>query len=277
MRPTTPGYFTTMGLRLLRGRGIEATDQTDTEPVVVVNEEFVRENFPNEEVLGARIQVTASFGYGPELWRVVGVVGNVRRSMSGRHTAEVYPPHTQYGPGFMQVHLRARPEVGSLVAAIRAEVRQLDPNLVLRGFETVAEAKRRDTANTRFFLSLVTMFAGVAIVLAGVGLYGVVAFLVSQRTREIGIRMALGARRGSVTKMVLQQGLRPTVAGVILGVVIARYGGRVMEDLLFGVEPNDPLVIAGVSVLVLLVATAATLIPARRATRVDPTVALRVE
>ena len=175
------------------------------------------------------------------------------------------------------MHLRARPEVGSLVPAIRAEVRKLDPNLVLRGFETVAEAKRRDTASTRFFLSLVTMFAGVAIVLAGVGLYGVVAFLVSQRTREIGIRMALGAKRGRVTKMVLQQGLRPTIAGVILGVVIARYGGRVMEDLLFGVEPNDPLVLAGVSVLVLLVATAATLIPARRATRVDPTVALRVE
>jgi len=100
-----------------------------------------------------------------------------------------------------------------------------------------------------------------------------VAFLVSQCTREIGIRMALGARRGRVTKKVLQQGLRPTIAGVILGVVVARYGGRVMEDLLFGVEPNDPVVLAGVSVLVLLVATAATLIPARGATRVDPTVA----
>ena len=102
------------------------------------------------------------------------------------------------------------------------------------------------------------------------------AFLVSQCTREIGIRMALGARRGRVTKKVLQQGLRPTIAGVILGVVVARYGGRVMEDLLFGVEPNDPVVLAGVSVLVLLVATAATLIPARGATHVDPTVALRV-
>ena len=277
MRPVTPGYFETMGMTLLRGRGIEVTDQTDTEPVAVVNEEFVRVNFPTEEVLGAKIRVTASFGFGPEYWRVVGVVRNVRRSMSGRHAAAVYPPHTQYGPGFMQVHLRARSEVGSLVSAIRTEVDQLDPNLVLRTFETVSEAKRRDTAGTRFFLSLVTMFAGVAIVLVGVGLYGVVAFLVSQRTREIGIRMALGAKRASVTKMVLQQGLRPTLAGVILGVAIAGYGGRVLEDLLFRVEPNDPLVLGGVSLLVLLVATAATLIPARRATRVDPTVALRAE
>ncbi len=122
-----------------------------------------------------------------------------------------------------------------------------------------------------------TIFAGVAIVLAGVGLYGVVAFLVSQRTREIGIRMALGARRASVTKMVLQQGLRPTLVGVILGVLVASFGGRVMEDLLFGVEPTDPLVLANVSLLVLLVATAATLIPAPRATHIDPTVALRAE
>ncbi len=277
MWPVTAGYFATMGLTLLRGRGIESTDQTNTEPVAVVNEEFVRENFPGEEVLGARIRVGASFGYGPDYWRVVGLVRDIRRSMSGSTTAEVYPPHTQYGPGFIQVHVRARPEVGSLVPTIRAIVHALDPNLVLRGVETVVEAERRDTANTRFFLSLVTIFAGVAIVLAGVGLYGVVAFLLSQRTREIGIRMALGARRASVTKMVLQQGLRPTLVGVILGVLVASFGGRVMEDLLFGVEPTDPLVLANVSLLVLLVATAATLIPAPRATHIDPTVALRAE
>ena len=277
MRPITPGYFETMGITLLRGRDIEATDQSDTEPVAVVNEEFVRVNFANEEVLGAKVRVTASFGFGNDYRRVVGVVRNVRRSMAGQYGAEVYPPHTQFGPGFLQVHVRARPEVGSLVPAIRTEVAKLDANLVLRSFETVTEAKRRDTAGTRFFLSLVTMFAGVVIVLAGVGLYGVVAFLVSQRTREIGIRIALGAKRASVTKMVLQQGLRPTVAGVILGVTIAAFGGRVMEGLLFGVEPADPIVLSSASVLVLLVATAATLIPARRATRVDPTVALRVE
>ena len=277
MRPVTPGYFETMGMSLLRGRGIGRTDETGSEPVAVVNETFVAQNFRDEEVLGARIRVTASFGYGAPVWRVVGVVRDVRRSMSGRPTAEVYAPHSQYGPGFMTVHLRARASAGSLVPAIRAEVGRMDPNLVLRGIETVTEAKRRDTASTRLFLTLVAVFAGVAVVLSAVGLYGVVAFLVAQRTREIGIRMALGAARANVTRMVLQQGLRPTALGVAAGVGMALQAGRVMESLLFGVQPFDPLVLGGVSVLVMLIASGATLFPARRATRIDPTEALRVE
>ncbi|MEJ2205895.1 MAG: ABC transporter permease [Gemmatimonadota bacterium] len=277
MRPVTPGYFATMGMTVLRGRGIEDTDLTDTEPVAVVNEAFVRQNFPYEEVLGQKIRVTASFGYGSPYWRVVGVVGDVRRTMSGDPVAEVYPPHTQYGPGFMQVHMRSRADVPSPFSAARDVVARLDPNLAMRGVETISEAKRHDTAGTRLFLMLVAMFAGVAIVLAGVGLYGVVAYLVSQRTREIGIRMALGARSAGVTRMVVLQGIRPTVLGIIGGLVLAGFGGQVMRSLLFGVRPTDPLVLSSVSFLVLFVAILATLLPARRATRVSPTEALRIE
>jgi putative ABC transport system permease protein len=277
MRPVTPGYFGTMGMTLLRGRGIEPTDETGTEPVAVVNETFVARNFPGEDVIGARIRVTASFGYGSPYWRVVGVVADVRRSLSGEPTAEVYPPHAQYGPGFMTVHVRARPGSGSLAYLIRDEVESMDPNLVLRGVETVEEAKHRDTASTRLFLTLLTIFAGVAVVLASVGLYGVVAFLVAQRTREIGIRMALGAGRANVTRLVLRQGLAPTLLGVLAGVGIALQGGQVIRSLLFRVEPSDPLVLIVVSALVVSVATCATLLPARRATRVDPTQALNVE
>ena len=277
MRPVTSGYLETMGIAVLRGRGIERTDMTDTEPVALVNEEFVRQNFPDEDVLGRKIRVTADFGYGSPYWTVVGVVSDVRRTMAGELLAEVYPPHPQYGPGFMQVHLRSRADVPSPLPAARDVVAELDPNLVLRASETISDAKRRDTAGTRFFLTLITAFAGVAIVLAGVGLYGVVAFLVSQRTREIGIRMALGAKGTSVTGMVIRQGLAPTLLGVAVGLILARNAGRVMEGLLFGVEPTDALVMATVTVLVLLVSVLATLVPARRATRVSPTEALRVE
>lgn len=277
MRPVTPGYFEAMGMTVLRGRGILVSDRTDTEPVAVVNEQFVRENFPNEDVIGHKVRVTASFGYGSPYRRVVGVVRDVRRTMGGRPMAAVYPPHNQYGPGFMQVHVRTRPGISLPATAVRDIVSSLDPNLVVLGLETIPEAKRRGTADTRFFLLLVATFAGVSIVLAGVGLYGVVAFLVAQRTREIGIRMALGARRANVSRMVLRQGLRPTGAGVIVGLALAVYGGGLMEALLYDVRPNDPLVLSGVVVLVLLVATSATVIPARRATRVDPTEALRAE
>jgi putative ABC transport system permease protein len=277
MRPTTPDYFDAMGLRLVRGRGIDGSDVTESEPVAVVNETFVRQNFPNEEVLGARVRVTADFGFGSPYWRVVGVVGDVRRSMSGQPTAGVYVPHSQYGPGFMTVHVRSGRGAPGVVPRIRETVAGMDPNLVLRSIETVSEAKRRDTASTRLFLSLVGFFACVAIVLAAVGLYGVVAFLVSQRTREIGIRMALGARRASVTGMILRQGLRPTILGVLAGILITLAGGRLAQSLLFGVEPGDPLVLGVVGALVAAIAAAATLLPARRATRVNPTVALSVE
>lgn len=277
MRPVTPGYFDTMGIPLVRGRAIEDTDRSDSETVAVVNETFVRENFPNEEVLGQRIRVTASFGYGSPYWTVVGVLGDVRRSMSGQPTPEVYPPHSQYGPGFMQVHVRTRPDVASPVPLIRRVVATMDPNLVMRTVETISDAKRRDTGRTRFFVLLVTTFAVVAALLAGVGLYGVVAYAVSQRTREIGIRMALGARRHRVRSMVLRQGLAPTIVGMVAGVLIAVSGSALMRSLLFGVEPTDPLVLSAVCVLVLMVTTAATLVPARRATRVNPTQALRIE
>jgi putative ABC transport system permease protein len=175
------------------------------------------------------------------------------------------------------VHVRTRAGVPSPIPVIRDDLNRVDPNLVMRNVETVADARRKDTASTRFLFSLVAIFAGVAVMLVGVGLYGVVAYLASRRTREIGIRIALGARRASVTKMVLQQGLRPTFLGIVVGLILSIRGGEYMEALLFDVRPANPFVLTGVSVLVLLVASLAMLVPARRATRIDPTEALRAE
>ena len=173
--------------------------------------------------------------------------------------------------------MKTGPAVANILPEIRSAVALIDPNLVPYNPETLSEARRRDTAQTRFFMSLLLSFALIAVALAGVGLYGVVAFLVAQRTAEIGLRMALGAGRAEVTRLVVTQGLWPTTIGVAIGLVIALSGGRVMESLLFGVEPSDPLVLICATSLVFVVAGAASLVPARYAMRVDPVAALRAE
>ena len=274
----TPGYFDAMGLRLLRGRALAAADRLDTQPVAVVNETFVRENFPGEDVMGRRVYITAAFGYGQPTWTVVGVVHDVRRSLARAPEAAIYVPLAQFGPGFATVHIKSRPGMGgSALASARRELAALDPNVVPTDVQTLQQALRADTAPTRFYLMLVGVFAGLAVLLAGVGLYGVVAYLVSRRTREIGVRIALGARRAEITGLVFRQAALPTLAGVLVGLGVALEGGRVMKSLLFQVEPTDPAVFGGVTALILAVCALAVLMPARKATRVDPVSALRSE
>jgi predicted permease len=279
VHPVTPGYFHTLEIPVLRGRGIEAGDRMETVPVAVVSRSFVQENFPDEDPLGKRFGVTSSFGYRDPnpTWTVVGVVPDVKRTLQGQGWPSVYVPHSQFGPGYMTVHLRGAAGATGLLSAAREEVRLLDPNLALRNVETLDEAVRRNAAPTRFYLTLIGIFAVLAVVLTAVGLYGVVSYLVSRRTREIGVRLALGAREVKILRMVLVQGLRPAALGVVLGLGGAWAGARVAESLLFEVSPRDPLVFGGVTSVLVVVVVLATLVPARRASRVDPVKALRSE
>lgn len=278
VRSVTPGYFEAMGLQLFRGRHVRPSDRRDTEPVAVVNEAFVRENFSNEDPIGKRFRVTVDMGYGSPTWTVVGVVHDVRRRLAAKAAPAIYVPLAQFGPGFMTVHMKARAGMtGVALAAARRELAALDPNIVPVDVQTVGEAIRADAAPTRFYLLLVGLFAGLAVLLAAIGLYGVVAYLVSRRTREIGVRIALGARRTEITGLVFRQAAMPTAVGVFFGLGIALAGGRVMKSLLFQIEPTDPVVFIGVTALILGVCAVAVLLPARRATRVDPVSALRSE
>jgi ABC-type antimicrobial peptide transport system permease subunit len=166
---------------------------------------------------------------------------------------------------------------GSLLPAIRSEVRALDPNIALRSIETVAEAVSREVAPTRFYMLLVSIFAALALILAAIGLYGVLAYLVSRRSREIGLRVALGARQQEIVRMVVSEGLRPVLLGAFAGLAVSFWGARVLEAVLYDVTSRDPWTFAMVPVILLLTALVAMLIPARRASRVDPVEALSAE
>ncbi|MEE8476788.1 MAG: FtsX-like permease family protein, partial [Gemmatimonadales bacterium] len=207
---------------------------------------------------------------------IVGIVGDVRRTPTDVPVGDIYFPHAQFGPGFMTVNTRSG-GVSPSLSEVQREVAVLDPGIPVQSFESVTEAMGREVAPTRFYLLMVGTFAAVALLLAAVGLYGVVAYLMAQRTQEIGVRMALGARREQVMAMVLGQGLRPTLLGLGVGLTLALVLGRVAESLLFQVSPSDPMVLAVVAAILLLVALLASFLPARRASRVDPVSALRAE
>ncbi len=277
IRPMTPGFFDVLGLRLLRGRSVEETDLESSEGVAVVNETFVRENFPGEDPMGRVFRVSANFGWRVPGFRVIGVVADVRRTPTAPPVAAIYVPHAQFGPETLAVHVRGSAGAEAIIAAARDIVRQMDPNVPLSRVETMGQAMARATGTTRFYLALVAGFAVLAVVMAGVGLFGVVSYLVSRRTREIGIRVALGAGARRVRGMVLAQGLVPALWGVLGGVVVTLAAGRLIESLLFQVRARDPLVLGGVVVLLVLLTGVATFVPARRATRVDPVEALRAE
>ncbi len=279
IKSVSPGYLETMRIPVIAGRGLTPADDVDGLHVALVNETLARENFgAAEDAIGEGVSITADFGYGSPMWRIVGVVADIRsRSVTGGPQPEIYVPHGRFGPAYQTISLRMVNGAGVPTAAIRAEVRRLDSDLPIRDLETVEQALAAQVAPTRLYLMLVSLFAGLAVVLAAVGLYGVVAYLVSTRTREIGVRVALGADRGRITRLVIAEGLRPAATGVLLGLALAVMGGRVLEAVLFGVEPRDPAVLVTVPVLLSIVAIAAAWVPAARAARLDPGSALRSE
>jgi predicted permease len=279
-RLISPDYFRVMKMAVRQGRQFDQKDTTGVEPVVIVNEAFARRNFANVEPLGQQLYV----GFDPAMRRVIGVVNETKqRSLDVAAPATVFVPMTQAAEGVSATLrqssfvLRTTGDPLLLSAAIRNEMRQLDPSLPVRNLRSMEQLVSRSIAPQRFNLSLLSLFSALGLLLAAVGIYGVMAYSVSQRTHEIGLRMALGAQARDVLKLVVKQGMALALVGVAIGLIASFALTRLMKNLLFGVGATDPATLTGVALLLTCVALLACYIPARRATKVDPLVALRYE
>ncbi|HEX8696734.1 MAG TPA: ABC transporter permease [Longimicrobium sp.] len=268
----SPGYFRAMGIPLLRGRPFTDGDAEGSPPVLVVNQAFARRHLPGEDPLGRRVAI----GDQPPR-EIVGVVGDVRhRGLDEEAQPEFYVPYLQAPRPELHLVVRAAAaDPARLAPAVRRAVREVAPDALVHETRTMDALLGRSVARRRFHTLLLGSFALTALVLATLGIYGVTAYTVTQRTHEIGIRVALGARRGDVLRLVVGRGMAPALAGIALGLAGALAATRVMAGLLYGVGPGDPPVFAGVSLLLAATALAACYLPARRATGVDPAVALR--
>jgi putative ABC transport system permease protein len=267
-----PNYFATLGISTVKGRSFTEADGRGAPPVAIINETAVRRYWPGEDPLGQRVTI-----YGRTM-TVVGVVSDVRPLRPGTPTdAEIYWPQQQAPRYATYLLIRTKTDPSSAVQGIRARLQQLDPDMQVSGFMTLEQRVSRELVGPRFNMLLLGIFAAVAVLLAAVGIYGVIAYTVARRTREMGIRMALGAQSWDIVKAVVAQGMVPTMIGVGLGLIGAVGLTRVLDTLLFGVSPTDPVTFAAVAITLAAVAALACYIPARRATRVDTVVALREE
>ena len=273
----TPDYFRALGTPLVRGRFFNDSDALEAQPVALVDEEAARRFWPGEDPVGRRFKPSRRASKAPWV-TIVGVVGNVKtEGFDQPDQPHFYACFFQNVGYAMAVYLRAEGDPKSLTQALRREVQAVDPNLPVFGERTMEEVVSASLAQRRFALQVVGVFGVLALLLAGVGVYGVVAYSVSQRTREIGIRLALGASSGSILRWVFRQGMRLTLLGLGAGLVGALLLTRLLGGLLYGVAPTDPVTYAGLAALLAAVALLACYVPARRATKVDPMVALRYE
>jgi putative ABC transport system permease protein len=271
-REISATYFDAMGMTIVKGQAVAAGEPL---PSVVVNETFVRRYFSTEEPIGRRIRWTES---GP-WFTIVGIVRDIRGQGARNDTrAEMYVPFWQYlEPGGSGIVLRARSNPAALIGPLKGIVSSLDPNVPVSNTALLSDMVADSIDQPRFFAVLAAGFAVLALVLAAVGIYGVMAYVVSQRTTEIGVRMALGATRSEVFRLVLGDGLKITALGIVIGVAGSLLVARWLTSLLYGVTATDPMTLAATAGILMLVAAAACFIPSRRATRVDPMVALRAE
>ena len=275
IRAVTPGYFRTLGVPLISGRSFTERDRAESPLAVVINQTMARTFWPDENAVGHRVSVSWDEMISAE---IVGVVGDVRHGgLDAVPRAKIYFAHAQFQWSVLDLVVRAGADPAALVAAIRGEVAELDPNLPVYSVSTMRELVTGSVAEERFNMLLLSLFAAVALLLASVGIYGVLSYSVTQRTHEIGVRVALGAEGRSVLRLVVGQGMALAGAGVLVGVLAAFGLTRLMTSLLYEVSATDPLTYAAVVVILLLVALAACYVPAWRATRVDPVVALKYE
>jgi putative ABC transport system permease protein len=277
-RVATPGYFRTVGIPLVRGRLFEASDDRGAPGVALINEELARRYFQGEDPIGRRLRIGNVRSDDSPWWTVVGIVGSVRDNALDRAPdAEVYLSASQRGSRAMTVVVRSDRPPETLAEPLRAAVRAVDPEQAISQVVPVRDLVRSSLAPARFLAGLLGAFAGLALVLAAVGIYGVMAYSVGRRTREIGVRMALGARPGDVLGMVLRQGALLAGVGLALGLLVAYTLTKSLGSLLFEVSPYDPVTFVAVAVVLAAAALVASALPARRAARVDPVVALEEE
>ena len=269
----TPGYFHTMNIPFIEGRDFDDRDVLKAPEAVIINRDMARRYWPDEDPIGKRLAV----GDGP--WRtVVGIVGDVKQAGLDIETRpEMFWPYYQMPVGFTTFVVRTSGDPQAMTSTVRGAMQEIDQDLPLYGIKTVNDVISESVAPRRLNMLLLGVFAGLALVLAAVGLYGVISYSVSQRTREIGIRMALGASHKSVLRLVVGQGMLLALIGVAIGVVASFFLTKFMATLLFGVSATDPLTFVAISVLLMGVSMVASLVPARRAMKVDPMVSLRYE
>jgi putative ABC transport system permease protein len=275
VRVVANAYFKAMGIPLIRGRLFNEQDAADVKPRVIVNEALVRQHWPNEDPIGKRIKI--SWGETVED-EIIGVVGDVRHAtLDVGARATTYWPYSRNPYTTMTLAIQTAGDARALGPAVTSIVRGLDPQLAVDNIKTMEQVVSDSVAEQRVTMVMLGIFAGAALLLAAVGIYGVIAYSVTQRTQEIGIRMALGAQRAQVLRLVVGHAMLLAVIGTVCGGVLAFAVTRLMEGLLFQVTPADPATFIAVSATLLAVAALASYVPGRRATRVDPVVALRAE
>ncbi len=270
-------YFEAMGIPLRRGRFFNEQDDTTKPIVVIVDEYMAAQLWPGQDPVGKRIHIVELQSKDP--WQtVVGVVGRVKQdSLDSDPRIAFYLPHTQFPTRSLTVALRSATDPAAMVSAVKNELRRLDPDLPMYYVRTMEQRVGESLARRRFLMLLLAVFASVALILATIGIYGVMAYLVSQGTREIGIRMALGASQRSILSLVVRQGMMLALSGVAIGMAAAFLLTRLIRTLLFGVQATDPVTFAGISMLLALIALLASYVPAQRAARIDPMVSLRCD
>jgi predicted permease len=279
-RDVTQDYFKAMGISLIRGRYFDARDSDTAPPVAIVDESLAQTFWPNQDPIGKRLHSGGRRSQAQ--WAtVVGVVRHVRnRTLEARSRVEVYWPENQRPSGAMALAIRSSGNSASLmsmVPTIQREVAAMDPDLPLYRVRTMNGVMGESLQRRRLALILLGVFAGLALLLASIGIYGVTSYGVAQSHTEIGLRMALGADRGQVLRMMIRRGMTMVLAGMALGVVLALSLTRLMSGLLFSVRTYDPAALGGAALLLVVTALLAIFIPARRATKVDPMVALRYQ
>ena len=279
LRVADPAFLRVLKMPLLAGRMFQVGDRQGAPGVALISQAAAQKFWRGENPIGKQIRLGINFGYDqPEAVTIIGVTGDIKGlGLTMQPEAEVFVPFAQSGNSSVTVLFRTRGDIESLLTQARAALRRMDPNLAfIRPGRTTDEVERK-LAAPRFYMTLLTGFALLAMVLAVIGIYGVVAYMVAQRTREIGVRIALGAQISSVVRLVLWQGLRPALLGVTSGVVIALAAARVLETLLYETAPRDPMTLVGVPVLVLAAVIAACVLPARKASRTPAYIALQAE
>jgi putative ABC transport system permease protein len=275
--PISPDYFTAMGIPLRRGRTFDRRDTADSSPVAIINESAARRYFPGQDAIGKRIRVAAT----SQAWReIVGIVGDVKHGrLDAEIPAQTYEPIAQRPRGGGLTFVVRDPDASPtpLIAGLRTAIQAVDGDLPIANVRTLDSWIAESIARQRFATTLFGVFSGVALLLAAIGIYGVMAYAVSRRTGEIGVRMALGARTGDIVRLVFAQSGRLIAMGVLVGVVAALLLTRFLEKLLFQVSTSDPATFAVIVAVLASVASVACLLPARRASRISPMNALRAD